>query len=41
MGGASMIKFKNSNQLKSFMKKEADRLNISISNVYHTFAARK
>ena len=36
-----MIKFKNSNQLKSFMKKESNRLNISISNVYHTFAARK
>ena len=33
--------FKNSNQLKSFMKKESERLNISISNVYHTFAARK
>lgn len=36
-----MIEFKNSNQLKSFMKKEAARLDISISNAYHTFAARK
>lgn len=36
-----MIEFKNSNQMKSYMKKEANRLNISISNVYHTFIARK
>lgn len=35
-----MKKFKNSNQLRSFMKKEASRLNISISNVYSTFVAR-
>jgi len=27
--------------MKSFMKKESERLNISISNVYHTFIARK
>lgn len=36
-----MKEFKNSNQMKSFMKKESERLNISISNVYHTFVARK
>lgn len=36
-----MIEFKNSNQMKSFMKKESERLNISISNVYHTFIARR
>lgn len=36
-----MKEFKNSNQMKSFMKRESERLNISISNVYHTFIARK
>ena len=36
-----MKEFKNSNQMKAFMKKESERLNISISNVYHTFVARK
>lgn len=35
-----MLDFKNSNQLKSFMKKESQRLNISISNVYTTFVSR-
>mgnify|MGYP003571455739 CR=1 FL=1 len=35
------MEFRNSNQMKSFMKKESERLNISISNVYHTFIARK
>ena len=35
-----MIEFKNSNQMKSFMMKESKRLNMSISNVYHTFIAR-
>lgn len=33
--------FKNSNQLKSFLKKESKRLNISISSVYTTFFARE
>ena len=35
-----MINFNNSNQMKSFMKKEAARLNISIYNVYNTYIAR-
>lgn len=35
-----MIQFKNSNQMKSFMKKEAARLNIDIRNIYTTFVAR-
>lgn len=35
-----MKTFKNSDQMKSFMKKESARLNISISNVYSTFLAR-
>lgn len=32
--------FSNSDQMKSFMKKEASRLNIQIGNVYHTYVAR-
>lgn len=36
-----MMEFKNSNQMKAFMKKESERLNMSISNVYHTFIARR
>ena len=36
-----MMEFKNSNQMKAFMKKESQRLNMSISNVYHTFLARE
>lgn len=35
-----MIDFKNSDQMKSFMKKESARLNISINNVYNTYIAR-
>ena len=35
-----MKRFKNSNQLKSFLKRESERLNISINNVYHTYIAR-
>lgn len=35
-----MQRFTNSDQMKSFMKKEAKRLNIQIGNVYHTFVAR-
>ncbi len=35
-----MIELRNSNQLKSFLKKESKRLDISIPNVYHTFVAR-
>lgn len=35
-----MKRFKNSNQMKSFLKHEAERLNISLNNVYHTFIAR-
>lgn len=35
------MQFKNSDQLKSFLKKEAKRLNISITNVYNTFFARE
>lgn len=35
-----MQNFRNSDQFKSFMKKEAKRLNINISNVYSTFVAR-
>lgn len=35
------MEFKNSNQMKAFMKKESKRLNMSISNVYHTFLARE
>ena len=34
------MNFKNSNQLKSFMKKEAERLGFSVSNAYSTFFAR-
>ncbi len=36
-----MMEFRNSNQMKAFMKKEAEELNISIPNVYHTFVARR
>lgn len=32
--------FKNSDQLKSYLKKESARLNISITNVYNTFFSR-
>lgn len=35
-----MQSFKNSNQMKAFMKKEAKRLNINIHNAYSTFIAR-
>lgn len=35
------MEFRNSNQLKSFLKKESQRLNISISSVYTTFFARE
>lgn len=35
-----MQKFRNSNQMKAFMKKESRRLNISIQNTYSTFVAR-
>ena len=35
-----MIEFRNSNQMKAYMKKEARRLNININNVYTTFVAR-
>lgn len=35
-----MIEFRNSDQMKAFMKKESRRLNISINNVYSTFIAR-
>ena len=35
-----MIEFRNSNQMKAYMKKEAIRLNININNVYTTFVAR-
>jgi hypothetical protein len=35
-----MQTFDNSNQLHSFMKKEADRLHISINNAYNTYFAR-
>lgn len=35
------MEFRNSDQLKAFMKKESNRLNISISNTYHTFIARR
>ena len=35
-----MVELRNSNQLKSFLKKESERLDISIPNVYHTFVAR-
>lgn len=32
--------FKNSDQLKSYLKKESERLNIGITNVYNTFFSR-
>lgn len=38
--GDIMIQFKNSNQMKAFMKKEAVRLNMDIRNIYTTFVAR-
>ena len=35
-----MIEFRNSDQMKSFMKKEAKRLNMNIASVYSTFVSR-
>ena len=35
-----MKQFTSSNQMKAFMKKESERLNIDISNAYSTFTAR-
>lgn len=35
-----MRDFKNSDQMKAFMRKESKRLNISINNIYNTFIAR-
>lgn len=35
-----MIEFKDNNQLKSFMKKEAKRLNIGVNNTYKTYFSR-
>ena len=35
-----MQTFKNSNQMKAFMKKEARRLDVNIHNAYSTFVAR-
>lgn len=35
------MEFRNADQLKSFLKKESMRLNISITNVYNTFFARE
>lgn len=35
-----MEQFKNANQMKSFMKKESNRLGISITNTYTTFLSR-
>lgn len=35
-----MQKFSNTNQFRSFMKKEADRLGISIQNAYTTYVSR-
>lgn len=39
-GGDDMVEFRNSNQMKSYMKKEAERLNMNIGGVYTTFVAR-
>lgn len=36
-----MERFRNSNQIRAFMKKEAKRLNININNAYITFVARE
>ena len=36
-----MLKFKDNNQFKSYMKKEAKRLNINIHNAYSTYMARR
>ena len=36
-----MLEFRNSNQLKAFLKKESKRLDISLNNTYHTFVARQ
>ena len=36
-----MARFKNDMQLKSFLKKEADRLGISYTNCYNTFFSRE
>lgn len=35
-----MMNFENSDQLKSFLKKESDRLSISVNNTYNTFFSR-
>ena len=35
-----MQKFTSTNQMKRYMKKEAKRLNMSVSSVYSTFVAR-
>ena len=35
------MEFKNINHLKSFMKKESDRLGLSIENTYNTYFARE
>lgn len=35
-----MHEFTNSDKLKSFLKKESNRLNISINNTYNTFFSR-
>lgn len=35
-----MIKFENCEQMKSFLRKESVRLNITPTNTYHTFIAR-
>lgn len=35
-----MVEFRNSNQMKAYMKKEAERLNMNIGGVYTTFVAR-
>ena len=40
MGVAFMERFKNHDQMKAFMKKEADRLDLKLHNVYVTFIAR-
>lgn len=39
-GVVRMQQFKNTNQFRSFMKKEAVRLNLGIRNTYNTFVSR-
>ena len=39
-GGDDMVEFRNSNQMKAYMKKEAERLDMNIGGVYTTFVAR-